>query len=192
MKTHGCGRILLPALALILSIGIKGCGTQTGNGLVTLELSPYSGTAWYSLIKPAYAAVSSVTLCFKRLRFKTENQGTSDPTQNSDNIEFQIGEVTLSPSGSKLGSVQLPKGTYKRIEFDLEKECSSGKSIQVSNTSGNFGTNDRVTVKFEGTFTMTGANATVSLGAQSIVSALNNVTQDSEIKTKAESVSGTY
>lgn len=193
MKRTIITRLVLTTVLLVSSLGLKGCGTQTGNGLVTLEFASYSGTAWYSLIKPAYAAVSSATFCFKRLRFKTENEGTSsNPSQDSDNLDFAIGEITISPSGTALGSVQLPKGTYTRIEFDLEKDCTSAKSVQVSNTSGNFSTNDRVTVKFEGTFTMGDSAAKVSLGVQSIVSALDTVTSDSEIKNKLEAASGTF
>ena len=41
------------------------------------------------------------------------------------------GAVTLSPSGTTVGSVNLPVGSYDRIEFDLESGCGIGKSIDL-------------------------------------------------------------
>lgn len=193
MKHIRRSRSCLFLLILTSSLFLNRCGTREGNGLVTIDFQGYSQSAWFFLVKPAYASVSSVTFCFKRLRFKPEGKGTSsNPEQDPDNVDFSIGEKTISPTGTSLGSISLPAGTYKRIEFDLENKCSSGKSIQVSNSSGNFNTNERITIKFEGTFTMSQADKRLSLSTQSIINVLDGVTSNSEIRTKAESASGSF
>jgi Domain of unknown function (DUF4382) len=184
--------ILLPCL---LPFATGGCGspTATGNPAVTLAFAPYGSSALFELIPSAYAAVSSATLCFKRLRFKTQDETTSaDPANDSDNIDFSLGEVTLSPSGTTLSSVQIPAGTYTRIEFDLEDKCASGKSLQLTNSNGSFSTDQRITIKFNGTFTATGATQNLSLAIDSILTALDAATNNNGLKSTAEGASGTF
>lgn len=180
--------LFLPVVMLF-----SGCGTREGNGSATLEFRAYSGTSFFTLIRTAHAAVSSVSFCFKRLRFKTEGQQTApDPEQDSDNIDFNIGEVTLSASGTRLGSVSVPAATYKRIEFDLEDKCTSGKSIRLTNTNGSFSTNQRIKIRFDGTFTMSEADTTLSISVQAILNALDTVSDNSQIRSQAESVGGDF
>jgi hypothetical protein len=187
--------LLVLGTVIAAASALHGCGTQTGNGFVSVELGAYSGFAWYWPIKPAYAAVSSVTFCFKRIRFKTENEATaSNPALDPDNLDFTTGEITISPSGTVLRKIPVPPGIYRRIEFDLEANCGSGGSVSVSNTSGdgNHVTDERVTVKFQGTFVMGTEDSRVSLEIQNVVSALDTVTGDGEIRSRLETVSGTY
>ena len=181
-------------IALLFNLGCG--GTTTGNPVVTLKAAPYSSFAaswlprWFpSLITPAYASVSSLTLCFKRLRFKTAYDGESNgDSTTSENFDFDPGEVTLSPSGSTLGQITLPAGTYRRIEFDLDDHCASSKSVQLTNTSGSISTRDGMTIKFEGTFLAEGEAQDLSLQFQNLVTALDSVTTGSNIKPSLEAV----
>jgi hypothetical protein len=188
-------RIIPLVVLIVTSFNLSSCGgTTTGNPVVTLKVAPYSPSfaSWFSLITPAHAAVSDLKLCFKRLRFKPSYDGQSDgDSGDSTNFDFEIGEVTLSSAGSTLGSITLPAGTYRRIEFDLHDQCTSGKSVQVTNSqSGSpFSTNNTITIKFEGTFAAAGSEQTLTLQFQSLVSALDTVTSDALIKTTLENAS---
>ncbi len=183
-----------------------GCGgTTTGNPVVTLKSASYSRVAgsflpsWFpTLITPAYASVSSLTLCFKRLRFKTTySGGTNGDTTDSTNFDFNPGEVSLSPSGNTLGQINLPAGTYRRIEFKLSKDCTSGLSVQFTNSQSNqtFSTGEDIEIKFEGTFEAAGEAQDLSLQFQNLVTALDSVTSNTGptgIKAALENVQGGF
>lgn len=174
----------------------SGCGgTTTGNGLVDIRVGPYNElTLLGRLLPSAFATVSSVTFCFKRVRFKLKDANTSDPENDSDNQDFSVGAITVSPGGTTLGSITLPEGTYRRVEFDLENNCGSGTSVQLSNSNpgGPFSTNSRVTIKFEGTFVVDQASESLQLGIQAMINALDTVTASgNQVKNQLESVSGT-
>lgn len=183
-------------ICMVLALATGCGGTTTGNPVVTLKSAAYSSFArsilpsWFpTLITPAYASVSSLTLCFKRLRFKTAYDSESNGDSiGSSNFDFDPGEVTLSPSGNTLGQITLPAGTYRRIEFDLDDHCASNKSVQLTNNSGSRSTRDGITIKFEGTFEAAGEAQDLSLQFQNLVTALDSVTQDSNIKTSLEGV----
>lgn len=179
--------VLLLLSALVL---LNHCGTQTGSGLVAVEFKSYNSSL-IRLLNPPRA--TDIKLCFKRIRFKTEGESTSSNSENDpDNIDFEIGEVTLTNSGTTLGNVNLASGTYKRVEFDLHKDCASGKSVSFTNSSNTYNTEDKITVKFEGTFNLSAANQTLSLGLQNIIDALNGVTNSNAIKDAIENVSGDF
>ncbi|MBC7690262.1 MAG: hypothetical protein H7222_00705 [Methylotenera sp.] len=160
---------------------------------------------WSNLLFPnAYAAlpgVSKVTLCFKRLRFKAvegAETNESEKAGSSDNVDFSPGEITLSSTGdTSIGSVKVPAGSYRRIEFDLEKNCpgaATGNSVQIWSSSNStatpdFVTQERVTVKFFGTFSAGADGQIVNLGVANILSALTQVATGSDIKLKLEDVS---
>ena len=176
-------------LFLLLFGGCDG-GTTTGNP-VTVEYDSYDPNAPALKVSrlsngAQVMSVSGLKMCFKRLRFKPEESIISE------NIDLEIGELNIDPSGTLLGTVAVDAGVYRRIEFDLEDDCN-GYSIEVSNSNGTFQTNDRITIVFEGEFEVIngGANGLV-MGIQGIVNALNDVIADDEIKEAAESVSGTY
>ncbi len=165
---------------VLVFFSLSGCGTTTGSYVVSF--SSYSRSN-----------VSALKFCVKRIRFKTDGETTSgDPSSDEDNIDFDLGEVTIDSSGSNLSSVSVPQGTYKRVEIDLEDHCASGKSLQITNGNGTFSTTQRISVKFEGTFTAEkSAEGALELGIQLIINALDTVTNNSEIRDQAESVSGT-
>ncbi len=173
-----------------------GCANEstTKSHQIDIQFGTYS-TAKNKFLKfilpEANAAVSSLNMCFKRLRFKTSEDPaiTDNPTTDSDNIDFRLGAVDISTGATALGTISLPEGQYSRIEFDLENDCASGKSINLINSHGNFSSTERITIKFEGHFTAN-ADGALTLGVQQIITALNNYNGGGTLKIVAESVSG--
>lgn len=160
---------------------------------VSLQFGSYS-TAKSNILKffipEAKAAVTNLKFCFKRLRFKTASEVTSDDSsQDEDNIDFSLGELDISSGATALGTIQLPEGNYSRVEFDLENTCASGKSMQLTNASGSYSSTERITIKFEGSFSAN-ADGTLTLGVQQILNQLNSYNGGGSLKTSAESISG--
>lgn len=180
-------RALLIMLFPGFLLSCSGSGTSTGNP-VTVSFDSFSTILSKSVQVDAFA-ISEVRMCFKRLRFKPSD---SDDNTNIDNIDLEIGEVTLSSSGTELTTISVPEGVYERIEFDLEKDCN-GYSVFVDNghVSAPFQTDDRITIKFTGSFTVENTENSLLLGIQNIMNALDTATDDSELKTLAEGASGT-
>lgn len=141
---------------------------------VTLSMGAYT-TAKFNplnfLIPSAYAAVSDLKFCFKRLRFKRD---PLDPNEVDDNINLELGNMAISNSGTILAKVSVPAGTYTRIEFDLEPSCDDVEpnSVNLINGNGTFSSTSTIKVKFEGTFIVDGAE-TLELGVQNIMDAAN-------------------
>lgn len=179
-------------IAFAFLLGCQSNGTSTGNPLVEIKLDGYTAPAKVQG-KIAIMSISSLKLCFKRLRFKTASESTNaDPSLDEDNIDLSLGEVTITPAGSSLTSVTVPEGTYTRVEFDLESNCGSGQSIEVTNSHGTFKTSSRTTIKFDGTFTAANSAEILTLNIQNLVDAMNNVTADSSVRSAAEGVSGSF
>lgn len=184
-------------LISIVSILLVSCssdkGTSTGNPLVSLKFDSFNSTLAFKTSDIEAQAVTSLKMCFKRLRFKIANEATNpDPEQDEDNIDFYLGDVTISSLGTNLDSINLPRGIYKAIEFDLNDDCPSGYSLQVTNGTGTYRTDDRITIRFEGTFVHNGTNPDLGLNIQAIVSALNTVGSDGQIKNKAQNARGSF
>ncbi|WII73726.1 hypothetical protein QJS83_07535 [Bdellovibrio sp. 22V] len=184
------------ATAVLIGLSLSACAPDSSQSPLTIQLqfgsystAQNSKPLWRLLgIKEANAAVTSLKMCFKRLRFKLADENTTSPETNEDNVDFAIGEVTISSSGASLGTVSVPPGTYKRIEFDLDSDCASGKSIQLTNGNGSFSTNQTITIKFSGTFTAD-TDGALTLGVQNILDQLNSY-NGPDLKVAAESVSG--
>ena len=161
--------------------------------MVSLNFSSFST---FGSMKPGEFqtfSVSSLKMCFKRLRFKKSDETTSgDPSLDGDNLDFYLGEVTISSLGTSLGSVAVPPGDYQRVEFDLEDSCPSSNSLEVTNSNGSYTTGDRITIKFEGNFSLGTDDANLDLNIQQIMTALDSVSSDGDIRTQAESVSGSF
>lgn len=180
--------ILLSLLLVLVSACAQNNGTSTGNPMVDLKISSYNSTmSQKALTTVTTLSVSSLKFCFKRLRFKQ----TADATV-SENQDFYLGEVTISNLGTDLTGVEIPVGTYSRIEFDLEPNCPSGKSIELTNSNGSFSTDSTITIRFDGTFVHTELDQTLNLNIQQIVSSLNTVASDSDVRAKAEAASGSF
>jgi len=160
---------------------------------VELRMEDVQPFAWIkkgldALISPAYSAVNNVKFCFKRLRFKP------DSVTAGSNFDLVLGEVDINPAGTNLLTVSVPKGTYSRIEFDLDKECDGtpGKpSISLSNNNGNFSTLDHTTIKFDGSYEVTAAG-TLTLNIDPLLDAMELVTADNQIKPDLEAAPGDF
>lgn len=145
---------------------------------------------WDLILPQANASVSELSMCFKRLRFKkAEEEDSLDPTLDDDNIDFNLGQVSVSSAGTYLGDIVLPAGEYTRLEFDLESDCAGGYSLMVTNNNGTFSTTDRITIKFEGLFTAD-SDGTLTLAVQDILNALNSFNGSERLKDAAEAISG--
>lgn len=181
------------AVSVMLTTGCAKDNTAKSHQ-VAIQFGSYTSVKHnlLSLFLPeANAAVSSLNMCFKRLRFKTAEDPavTDNPAIDGDNIDFNLGSVDVSSGATALGTITLPEGNYSRIEFDLESDCASGKSISLVNSKGSFSSAERITIKFEGSFTAN-ADGVLTLGVQQIITALNNYNGSGTLKVAAESVSG--
>lgn len=138
----------------------------------------------------AYAAISDLKFCFKRLRFKRDLPEGVESTD--DNVDLELGEQQISSSGLNLGTVSVPADTYKRIEFDLESDCVAGQtlnSVSLVNDFGTYSSGSTITIKFDGTFVVDGAES-VNLDVQNIMDAANAYDGTGTLKDALEAVSG--
>ena len=179
---------------LILATTLSGCAKES-NPTIGINFGTYTAQNRFMqmLIPSAQAAMTSGKLCFKRLRFKKDGESTStNVTTDSSNIDFSPGEVSISTTGTNLGEISIPAGTYRRVEFDFEKNCvgsTSGNSISFTNSYGTFSSNQTITVRFEGNFEASKSGQVLSLNAQAIVAAMNTVMSLSDVKTNLEAAS---
>lgn len=180
----------------ILLIFIAGCGggTTTGNPVktVNVQMQDQQPFAWIkklsdSLVNPAYALTNTADFCFKRMRFKP------DSSTSGSNFDLLIGQKTISAAATSVVSAAVPEGVYRRIEFDLEPNCdgSSKPSVQFTNNNGTFNTNDTMTIKFEGVYTVN-ADGTLVLNVDALFDAMDTVTVNTQIKTVLEASTGDY
>jgi hypothetical protein len=187
--------LVLMAVAAVAT----GCGKKEANPTISLALGNYTAQNSINrlmdwLMPSAYAVRGDGKLCFKRLRFKKDGETTAaDPTQDPGNLDFSPGEVVIgSGVSADLGKVAVPAGTYKRVEFDFEKDCvagSSGNSVSYDAGSGLIVTQQNVTVKFEGSFEASESGQKLTLGMAGIIAALNAITSPADIKVNLEAAS---
>ena len=194
-------KTILRTLSITVAVALIGCGKKPdpaapSSANVQLMFGSFTTAQnqapmiWKLLgMKEANAAVTSLKMCFKRLRIKADDVDTVSPASDSNNKDFFIGEVIVSNAGASLGAIAVPKGVYHRIEFDLEPSCASGLSMQLTNANGAFTSNERITVKFSGTFTAN-ADGALTLGVQTILNQLNTFNAGTTLKVHAEAVSG--
>ncbi len=183
---------LLLLIMTFNSCGGAGGGTTTGNPIqINMQFASYNNTLaktlFKALIPSAHADLSNLKMCFKRMRFKVAD------TSFGNDVELQLGELSINQEGTDLGMVEIYEGTYKRIEFDLEKDCdgTSKPSVTISTQYGTFYTYDSITIRFDGSFSASSGDLT--LFVQTIVDQIKNYqASDGQIKTLLEGVSGTY
>ena len=188
--------------ALLISTVLVSCQQQKDSSLtssssrsypVNLSMGSYAVAKTSPLdflIPSAYAAISDLKFCFKRLRFKRDLPDGQADTSN-DNVDLDLGQVNMSTSGVLLGQVSVPADTYKRIEFDLEPNCGGlgENSVDLINDWGTHTSSSTITIKFEGTFVVDGAE-NLELGVQNIIDAANAYDGVGELKDALEAVSG--
>jgi hypothetical protein len=178
-------------LAASLSL-LPACGPNSDEQAnVALTMSGYT-TAQNKIINffipSAHAAVGSLKFCFKRLRFKRNIPDDQQPVAGEDNVDFFLGEKIIDAAGTSLGQISIPTGEYKRIEFDLEPECA-GLSVDLSNSNGSYTSTERITLKFEGLFTVEG-DAEINLNVQTILDGLNSYNGSVSLRDAIEGISG--
>lgn len=167
-------------LALISVFVISGCQEQASalkSYPVHVSLSSYAVAKVGPLdfiFPKAYAAISSVKFCFKRLRFKRLLPHDA-PDTSADNIDLSLGELDIAASGTALTTISVPADTYKRVEFDLEPNCVNpgDNSVTLVNDNGSFSSASTITIKFDGTFVVSGEEA-LNLDVQNILDAANS------------------
>jgi len=183
-------QLALLTMTLLMASCQEGSSPVSGGGKfpVSVSLGSFT-TAGISkfFIPEAYAAVSDLKLCFKRMRFKKSITDIDDPLVD-DNIDLALGEVTISTAGTSLGVVNVPADTYYRIEFDMEPACA-GNSATLSNDFGSYASTEGFKIKFDGVFVVNGSE-TLQLGVQNILDAANAYNGTGTIKDAMESVSG--
>jgi hypothetical protein len=141
-----------------------------------------------AIIPSAHAAVTGTKFCFKRLRFKP------DSSSAGSNIDLTLGQIDIDPAGTSLLTISIPQGTYRRIEFDLEKDCDGvlGKpSVSFSNDNGAFSTQESMTIVFDGTY-IASSSGTLTLDIDALLDALDLVTNSNQIKTSLENAPGDF
>lgn len=182
-------------VALTLAIFFLGCSdtsnTTLGNPLVSLKIAPYSAPMAMNKITPL--AVSEIQFCVKRLRFKTELEETNiEPDDDEDNIDINLGLISINPSGTTITQVEVPPGEYTRIEFDLEPNCAGSISPSVYLDNDNdggvpFETNDDITIEFNGLINLN-SSTSINLYVEKIIAALDLVTDANDIEDALEDI----
>jgi hypothetical protein len=181
---------------LLILVCLFGCagGTTTGNPITTVKIQDKQPLAWlkknFNIIIPsAWATASDVKFCFKRLRFKTE-----ETDAEGSNYDLTLGQVTLSSEITTLASLSIPPGNYRRVEFDLEKECDGvlgKKSLEFTNMYGSFSTDQKITIKFNGVY-IVNADGTLTLDTDKILDAIELINDSAAIKTSLEAITGDF
>lgn len=186
-------------LVLILMMAfLVGCGpTTTGNPVkqsnVSLRMEDQQPFAFMkhlseSFIPSAYAAVSDVKFCFKRMRFKPDST-----LPGGQNFELTLGEIDITPGGTNLITVSVPHGQYERVEFDLEKNCDglTKPSVTFVNNAGTFSTDDNMTIKFDGVYVVS-ADGSLTLNIDALFDAMDTIVASDQIKTSLEGAVGDF
>ncbi|MEQ1875458.1 MAG: carbohydrate-binding protein, partial [Bdellovibrionia bacterium] len=147
-------------------------GSSTGNP-DTSELA-FGAGYWNSGIE--------VKLCVELLRLQS-TAGVFESAALPSNAQ----EVTLEGTGVSFGPAAVPSGVYVGVSMHLTNRCASGKSIQVKNSRGTFGTNSpSVTLEFKGMATVRG-DEIVRFESQGLIENLSTVTRDADVATAAQS-----
>jgi hypothetical protein len=182
LQTYSKWTLSLAGAILVL---LSGCAKENNPRIAVVMSNTTAQNRLFNLFLPsAHATVTDTKLCFKRLRFKLADDSTVE-NGGSHNIDFTPGEVSLASSWLFLGEVTVPAGNYRRIEFDIEKNCgssSSGKSISFTNNYGQFWSDQTANIIFEGKFEASRSGQQISLNTLAIINALNNVMSLSDVK----------
>ena len=144
------------------------------------------------------ASDMAVKLCFKRLRLKPvevdelidEEIIEVEPSEETlsleeeieDNFDYELGLIELDATASFVDALEIPEGEeFRRIEFDLNKNCENNSSVSFSLEGEEFSTDDRIKIKFEGEFG-TDIKGALVRATQAIMKALSNHNSETRIK----------
>ncbi|MFZ8934552.1 MAG: hypothetical protein ACO20H_09680 [Bacteriovoracaceae bacterium] len=128
---------------------------------------------------------TSVLFCFKRVRLKAANDTTQD-------LRFELEDIEISEQGTYLSSIEVPDGTYERVEFKFDNHCQNGKSVEIRNAFGSFSTSEEVTLRFEGRI-LVNQDQVLSLNTEGIMEQLERYNNgNSGVKVKIEGLTGSF
>ena len=128
---------------------------------------------------------TSVVLCFKRVRLKAADDITQD-------LRFELDDIEMSEQGAYLSAIEVPDGTYERVEFKFDNHCQSGKSVEIRNSLGSFSTSEEVTLRFEGRI-LVNQDQVLSLNTEGIMQQLERYNNgDAGVKVKIEGLTGSF
>jgi hypothetical protein len=175
----------------IVGVGVMACSLSCGDvaapgtagDVVLLQITDYTATS-----------VTTFTGCFVRLRFKTLGESTNaDVTIDEDNLDISVlGRRSIPAGGTSLMNVAPGFATYTRVEIDLEDDCGTSSSLNITNTHGSFLTASRVTLVFTGTFVFDQAGKFLMLDIDNMITDLAGVTADSGVLAAAQLSTGTF
>jgi hypothetical protein len=160
--------VLIP-LFLLACAGTKFTNPGNPPKALTIELGANESSALFGL-----------KLCATQLSF------TSTTGAPPFEVPLSQGEISLSSAGTEIATVTLSSGSYSQVKLNVDASCTSGKSIEVVNSSGVFSTADASTFSFAGQVEASGAVSRVRLGLRPILDQLASVSSATEIKAKAE------
>lgn len=179
-------------ITITMALTLGACGQMRSDQATVSLQSPAFGSASVAALMEIDPSFNELSMCFKRLRLKTveDIEDSNTAADGEDNIDIALGEVSLSATGeSVLGNVVVPTGDYRRIEVDLEDTCGTGHSLLLDKDSV-FESAERITIKFEGDFSITQDTEALNLAFDKIVEQLSVVTVEADLKEAAEAISG--
>ncbi|OQW48422.1 MAG: hypothetical protein A4S09_04390 [Proteobacteria bacterium SG_bin7] len=190
------------SFSLLTSICFQNCnallgqgGTSTGNPSLHLSFAAYGAAGTGAQLQKTVVTVGdslqnvTVIFCISKIKFKTIDH--DDDQDEGQDVQFIARQVALSPLGTDLDFISLPPEEYRQVEMDLNNaKCSSGASVTVSNSHGDFSTNEGIKMKFNGVKHVDFSTQEIALKIQAIVEELSTVTGGDQIKDKIQSVFG--
>ncbi len=174
-------------LAIFLMFVLQGCGTTTGNALVSSDRSIVSLTVG-SIEGESVMARSSqpiqLRVCYERVHFSTPQGDVLADPDDVIGIRNMVapGFVTVD-DGTALGRYRLTRDNYESVSLELTNRCPGGHSVEVVRADRLYYSTDVLTLKFEGIYELGDSEmATVRLDFRPIFASLKDISHNEEIK----------
>lgn len=148
-----------------------------------------------SLSNAQLTQLQRLTFCFAQIKFiPYVDLANPDPNAVTQTFDFDLDDIDYSPSGSSLTFISLPAGKYQSVQMKLANQCSTGRSMHVTNNHGIFSTTTDTTLTFLSFsyLEITDATTQVTLNLDGIIPDLLNINADNQIKSAAEANDGTF
>ncbi len=136
-----------------------------------------------------------LTFCFSQIKFIPYiDLANPDPNAVTQTYDFDLEDFSYDPSGSSISFVSLPAGKYQSVQLKLSSQCSSGRSLQITNDNGIFSTTDAITLTFLSFsyLEITDSTTLVTLDLDGIIPGLLSVSGNVGIKPAAEASNGAF
>ncbi len=148
-----------------------------------------------SLSNAQLAQLQQLTFCFSQIKFiPYVDLANPDPNASTQTFDFDLDDIDYSSAGSSLTFVSLTAGKYESIQMKLSNQCSSGRSMHVTNNNGIFSTTSNITLTFlTNTYLEITDNTTqLTLDLDGIIPNLLGVSADNQVRTAAETNNGDF